>query len=211
MSFDTEMGFVFAAEGGEVNDPNDPGGHTKYGVTQAVYDSWRANNGAAQQSVGVIDRAEATRIYRALYWSPSGATACDRLARPKLAACTFDWGVNGGVERARRYLQHSVGADVDGEIGPRSEAAIASCIEVQACNTYLLMRAKHYWARCGLSTLFIRELKEAHLVPPEPSPSQRTYLNGWLARLRHLAVRLELTPHRLFAKGAHLNDAPPTL
>ena len=33
------------SEGGEVNHPNDPGGHTNHGVTQKTLDAWRKAHG----------------------------------------------------------------------------------------------------------------------------------------------------------------------
>ena len=45
--------FVLQWEGGYVNHPNDPGGATNKGVTQKVYDAWRAKNGLPAREVHV--------------------------------------------------------------------------------------------------------------------------------------------------------------
>ncbi len=41
-AFSESLPFVLRWEGGYVNHPNDPGGATNKGVTQKVYDGWRA-------------------------------------------------------------------------------------------------------------------------------------------------------------------------
>ncbi len=210
MSFDLALARVLAEEGGFADVAADPGGPTMRGVTQANYDAWRDKHGAPRRPVSESTIDEATRFYSEEYWAPSGGEPCDRLGKDKLALLTFDWGVNAGVGRAARYLQLVVGATVDGHIGPRTEAAIDGCDELAACGEYLIWRAKHYWARAARSTAFIRELKEARLMPPAPDIEARAFLNGWLGRLRRLAQQCGLEPHVLYAKGAHLRETPPT-
>ena len=45
MSFRAALPFVLRWEGGFVHHPDDPGGATNQGVTQRVYDAWRAAEG----------------------------------------------------------------------------------------------------------------------------------------------------------------------
>ena len=61
--------------------------------------------------------------------STATATGCRRPAptcRPPLALFHFDAAVNQGVAGAARMLQQAVGAEVDGEIGPLTLAAVAA-------------------------------------------------------------------------------------
>lgn len=70
------------------------------GVTQGVYDRWRASQGLPAQSVRHITRAEVEAIYWSNYWLKSG---CDQLP-PALAFVIFDVSVNHGVGRALGWL-----------------------------------------------------------------------------------------------------------
>jgi len=210
MTFDLALARVLAEEGDYSDRPSDPGGPTMRGVTQANYDAWRDKHGVPRRPVKESTIDEATRFYAEEYWAPSGGEVCERLGKDKLALLTFDWGVNAGVGRAARYLQQVVGATVDGDLGPKTEAAITACDEGQACAAYLVWRAKHYWARAARSALFVRELKEAKLVPPAPDVESRTFLGGWLARCRRLAKGCGFEPHALYAKGVHLRETPPS-
>lgn len=58
---------IRAFEGGFVNHPRDPGGATNFGVTQAVYDDYRASKKLAKRSVKSITEAEVDEIYLTRY------------------------------------------------------------------------------------------------------------------------------------------------
>lgn len=107
---------VLKYEGGYSNHPADPGGATMKGVTQAVYDAWRAKNNLSQQSVRNISDGELQAIYRRDYWDK--VRGDDLPAGVDLAV--FDFAVNSGVSRASKYLQAIVGVEQDGVIGPKT-------------------------------------------------------------------------------------------
>jgi lysozyme family protein len=113
---------VLIHEGGFVCDPQDPGGATCKGVTQAVYDDWRIGEGLEKRSVKLVNDYEVGKIYRSLYW--------DRICGDALPVgvdyCCFDFAVNSGPARAARYLQRAVGAFQDGDIGPATLASVNS-------------------------------------------------------------------------------------
>jgi lysozyme family protein len=110
------------------NDPDDPGGPTKFGIT---LNSWRGLGSHADLNEdGVIDAKDIMLIgdveekffYRNHYW------VFGKLESDQLAAKLFDIGVNLGPETATRYLQVALtacGSPVvaDGSIGPKTEAA----------------------------------------------------------------------------------------
>jgi lysozyme family protein len=97
--------FVLDYEGGYTLDPDDPGGATKFGISQKSY-----------PDLNILDLTldEAKQIYRRDFWQ---ACHCDDLPRP-LAIAVFDCAVNQGVGRATRILQKSLGVLDDGNIGP---------------------------------------------------------------------------------------------
>ncbi|KWT77357.1 glycosyl hydrolase 108 family protein [Candidatus Magnetominusculus xianensis] len=60
--------FVLDAEGGYVNDPDDPGGETKYGISKRAYPSL---------DIKSLTIEDAKRLYRRDYW---GRASCDALS-----------------------------------------------------------------------------------------------------------------------------------
>ncbi|RPI06584.1 MAG: hypothetical protein EHM71_11640, partial [Zetaproteobacteria bacterium] len=103
-AYQASLPFVLRWEGGYVDHPSDPGGRTNKGVTQGVYDRWRAQHGLPPRHVKLIEDAEVEAIYETGYWLPP---RCDLLHR-QLDLVQFDTAVNMGVGRAVRFLQAAV-------------------------------------------------------------------------------------------------------
>lgn len=111
-NFDACLARVLVYEGLYSNNPNDPGGATMRGVTQAVYDRYRANRGQPKTSVRGITDGELKAIYRNQYWDTIHADAL--AAGVDLAL--FDVSVNSGPGRAngwRSLVKGEAGADID--------------------------------------------------------------------------------------------------
>lgn len=121
-NFEPSLKWLGLSEGGYVNDPDDPGGATNRGVTQATYDAFRKRNGVATQSVRRITDEEVRQIYRRQYW--------DRVQGDELPSgvdyAVFDFAVNSGVSRAAKHLQAIVRVGQDGIIGEITLAAVAA-------------------------------------------------------------------------------------
>lgn len=111
MNFEQSFEKLIGHEGGYVNNPKDPGGETRYGVSKRSYpDEDIANL--------TLDRAKA--IYKRDYWDRA---QCDKLP-PALAFQVFDTAVNSGIGQATRFLQRAVGVADDGQVGPLTITAI---------------------------------------------------------------------------------------
>ena len=162
--FDASLPFILRWEGGFVDHPADRGGATNKGVTQRVYDGWRARQGEPPRSVRLIEDAEVHAIYEADYWVPP---RCDVLSGP-LDLVHFDTAVNMGPGRAVRFLQSAVRCPVDGDFGPGTEMAVASCDPGEALLAY-----------CDAREAFYRALVAK-------KPDQGVFLKGWLNRLEAL-------------------------
>lgn len=104
--------FVLKMEGGAEgeNDPNDPGGYTKFGISSKAYPNLDIKNLTVDQ---------AKEIYRNDYWN---ACRCDELPS-SLAISVFDTAVNQGTSKARRLLQVALGVIADGVIGEQTITA----------------------------------------------------------------------------------------
>lgn len=147
--FDAAMALVFAHEGGFVNDPADPGGATKYGITHGTLAAWRRRPVTVAE-VRAMTRAEARAIYRARYWRAIKADAMP----PAVALMVFDFAVNAGVSRAVKVLQRITGADVDGRVGPQTLASLDGRNVRLMLTAYAAARMAHYtalptWHRFG--------------------------------------------------------------
>lgn len=105
MDFDSACQFVIAEEGGYVNNPADPGGETKYGISKRAH----PDKNIAKLTVG-----DARQIYFEQYWLPC---KCDELP-PAIAMALFDSAVNAGPAQAIKWLQAAVHAAPDGILGP---------------------------------------------------------------------------------------------
>jgi lysozyme family protein len=140
MSYAKALRFVLQWEGGYVNDPADPGGATNCGITQAVYDAWRASAKQPKQPVRQITAGEVEAIYRAKYWD---ACRCGELPEP-VDLAVFDSAVNCGVSRACKWLQEAAGVLVDGEIGPKTIAAVKAADATVIAGRVAALRDAHY-------------------------------------------------------------------
>jgi lysozyme family protein len=118
-AFDKALAKTLAHEGGVSDHPADRGGLTKWGVTQAAYETWRAKTGQALRPVVEMTEAEMRAIYLDGYWFPAG---CDQLP-DELAEAVFDMAVNSGPARAVRTLQRVLGVTVYGVPGPETTSA----------------------------------------------------------------------------------------
>lgn len=111
MNFDQAFEKLIGHEGGYVNNPNDPGGETKYGVSKRAYPNVDIKN---------LTLDQAKDIYRRDYWNPVNCDAMPDAVRFDL----FDASVNSGNAQASKWLQQAAGVTADGKIGPRTLAAV---------------------------------------------------------------------------------------
>ena len=110
MDFDTAFTRLIGEEGGYVNDPQDPGGETNFGISKRAYPTEDIKNMTPER---------AKFLYKRDYW--------DRVRADELPAeirfDLFDVAVNGGVARAIKLLQGAVDETQDGILGPKTLAA----------------------------------------------------------------------------------------
>lgn len=97
-NFDKSIAFVLKWEGGYVNDPKDPGGETRFGISKRSY---------PMVDIVRLTVDKAKEIYRQDYWD---AMDCDEYEWP-LCLVIFDTAVNLGVGRCRRFVAALKGTD----------------------------------------------------------------------------------------------------
>ena len=112
-TFDDAFANTIGLEGGFVDNPADPGGATRYGVTERVARKW-GYTGPMQD----LPLATAQSIAKSEYWDPF---QCGQFT-PLVAVQVFDIAYNGGD--VVRWLQQASGAVVDGVLGPKTITAV---------------------------------------------------------------------------------------
>lgn len=144
---------IVAREGGYVNDPDDPGGATNFGVTVGTMKSLgldlNKDSRVDATDVRMLTRAQAQQIFVEHYFR-----------RPRLAelpepvqASVFDMYVNAGAN-AVKILQRLVArmgfaATADGVIGPQTLAAAqdaAAAAPDHLADAYGIARRNYYYA-----------------------------------------------------------------
>lgn len=144
---------IVAREGGYVNDPDDPGGATNFGVTigtmQSLEMDLNRDGRIDAADVRALTRAQAEQIFVEHYFRKPRLA---ELPEP-LQASVFDMYVNAGGN-AVKILQRLVSrmgfrtAD-DGVVGPMTIAAVADAAEAapdHLVDAYGIARRNYYYA-----------------------------------------------------------------
>jgi hypothetical protein len=101
--------FVLKKEGGYVNDPDDSGGATNFGITQFTYNNYLKSQNEALKNVKVIQQLEVEAIYYNNYWRKVG---CPTM-HPVFAVLAFDTAINHGPDRVKDFMKAANYADAD--------------------------------------------------------------------------------------------------
>jgi lysozyme family protein len=161
-TFPKALKAVLIHEGGYINHPKDPGGATMKGVTQRVYDGWRASQSQKPQPVKLITDKEVESIYRKQYWDavygddlPSGVDYV-----------VFDGAVNSGPIQSVKWLQRALGDAYDGEIDGDIGVATLAAVNTNSDNDALVDEI------CDRRMTFLQSLK-----------TWSTFGRGWTSRV----------------------------
>ena len=168
-TFDEIIEVVLEHEGGYVDDPDDRGGATNWGVTQAVYENFVGYK-CDKEEIKNMDEETAKEIYHEKFWKPSRA---DKLPA-EVRETYFDMVVNHGQGGAVKILQQACNnkrkpdnyIDVDGGIGPNTIRAAKNLKnwELQ------VERSGYYW------NLVFKGSKYTQRT------SQVKFIRGWIRR-----------------------------
>jgi len=187
---------IVAREGGFVNDPDDPGGATNFGVTIHTLRRLRPGQQIGVNDVRALTREDAIGIYIEHYFN-----------RPRIAelpeplwATVFDMYVNAGANAVRilqrLFVQMGLEIAVDGVIGPQTIAAAHRAHEMAPAHlvdAYGIARRDYYYSLA------------------DRRPASRKYARrrdggkgGWIRRAEEfIAPRFHLSDadHRARTKG----------
>jgi lysozyme family protein len=164
---------VLNYEGGYANDPVDRGGETNRGITIGALNKAKSQ-GLVSQSVTIksltADLESVRRIYSVNYYK---AGKCDQMPHPLAFAC-FDACVNHGLGGGGQLLQKTLVSlgfpvAVDGAVGPKTLAALSSCL-----GKFTAIR---------IAEMYNDKREARYLGIVSSNPSQKKFLKGWLNRL----------------------------
>jgi lysozyme family protein len=145
---------IVMREGGFVDDPDDPGGATKHGVTigtmRGLGLDLDRDGDVDREDVRALTRDQAIDIFIRDYFEKPRIA----LLPEAIQASVFDMQVNAGAEAVRilqRLLTRSgFPAGADGRIGPRTAAAAAAAADAlgtaELADAYGIARRDYYYA-----------------------------------------------------------------
>lgn len=114
MNFDAAFDLLLKHEGGYSDHAADPGGKTRFGITEAV-----AREVGYRGDMRELPLDLAKRIYKDKYWDTVKAEQLPAAVRYPV----FDAAVNSGPGQSVKWLQRALGVKDDGVIGPQTTAA----------------------------------------------------------------------------------------
>ena len=181
------MTFTEPWEGGFIDDPIDPGGATKYGISLRFLRSLAPELGDVDgdgdvdaDDILALTPERARKLYRGHFWDPLGLDHTHVL----LALPLFDAAVNMGRRRAVTIFQETIRdlghpVAVDGVLGPRTREgalAVLATRHREIGDRFCLRRCEHYSDIVEANTKLSR------------------FMRGWVNRTTALAeaVREEL-------------------
>jgi lysozyme family protein len=146
---------IIAREGGAkvVNDPVDPGGCTKYGISARAYPNL---------DIPSLTYEDAKKIYLQDYLIAPGF---HQIIDPSVREAVVDFAVHSGVATAVKQLQRLLNLTQDGKCGPATLNAINAMPPDQLKKALII-------ARC---TFLVRQV--------ERTPSKLKFLTGWISRV----------------------------
>jgi lysozyme family protein len=176
-------------EGGLVDDPNDPGGLTNFGITQRLVDELKL-----QIDVRSMQRSDAIVFYATWFWN---FYRCGLLSDQVVATKVFDMLVNvtdhavAMVQSALNQLYQGQVVVVDGKLGEQTAAAINRIPGSIQMQRFLL--------------LIKQQQRAFYLEQIAKRPSDKEFISGWLRR----AYWPYFANHRLWPYLPQPGEMPP--
>ena len=137
MNFLTAFDKLLKHEGGYSDHAADPGGKTRYGITEAV-----AREVGYRGDMRELPLELAQRIYKERYWDAVQAESLP----PDVRYIVFDGAVNSGVAQSSKWLQRACGVHDDGVIGPVTIRA-ASTLHAEGLKRRILAQRLRFMAK----------------------------------------------------------------
>ena len=168
---------ILVREGGFVNHPDDKGGPTNHGVTQATLSEYLQRD-ASVQDVKDLDIDTARDIYKKRYYQ---GPKIDRLPE-SIQPFVFDCAINHGSRRAIKFVQKVCNESGFGQLSEDGLMGAKTATGADQC-----CKEMGKWM---LLTL-IQERKQFYLEIVVNNPRQKTFLKGWMNRANSFLENLK--------------------
>lgn len=169
IDFDDIVAFTIGREKGLVDDPLDPGGRTKYGITQRRLIAERKTH-PDWNLPALVDHLNPLQVKMIYLFGEWEDIRGDELPGP-IALLLFEHAVNAGSSIAIRLLQQALSVPVDGIMGPVTATATRRTPIKSLCEEYSARRACYYGALDNLQDRFglgwMRRLLRAYTISIE--------------------------------------------
>lgn len=165
---DEQVNTILSHEGGFVNDPDDRGGATNFGITQQTYSAWLGRP-ASIHEVQAMKIETAKEIYLSNYYYAPRINGFPEEIQPQV----FDCSVNHGARRAIKFVQTVCNLSgfgpivVDGVNGP---------------NTMNTAKKANDAMGIYFNNAIADERIDFYHRIVKSNPSQEKFLKGWLKR-----------------------------
>lgn len=158
-NFELAFAFVLGNEGGLEENPKDPGGITKYGLSLRFMRELDPNFTA--DDIRNLSIAQAQKVYEENFWLPIYA----EIVAQKICNYIFDMGVNQSPAEACKLTQRALRTTaVDGVFGDKTLAAVNAFDPELLINRMIAQRTSFYY----------------ELVAEKPALAP--FLSGWIRR-----------------------------
>jgi lysozyme family protein len=165
--FEHALPVIMRHEGGYCNNPNDPGGPTKYGISlrwlkaQGLFGDINHDLRVDIKDIIALTPETAGAFYRVQWWDRYGY---GRFPNQIIATKLIDTAINVGAPKAHRIAQEAAGCVVDGILGPNTVHAINVGLEPVFINRFRDLQAAYY-----------RNIAQNN-------PKLAGFLDGWMKR-----------------------------
>lgn len=157
-TFEECIEVILKHEGGYVNDPDDLGGETKFGITKRTFPNEDIKN---------LTKERAIFLYKKFFWDKFKIEQYPLSLRLSM----FDMSVNMGNKNAIKVLQRSLGVKDDGIAGA---ITLGKLDEIEFVSEFIgnltMFRVKYY------ITFAIK------------NPRNTKFLNGWISRTHDILL-----------------------
>ncbi len=144
---------IVAREGGYVDDPDDPGGATNFGVTigtlRRLGHDLTGDGRVDRDDVRALTQAQAVAIFVQYYFERPQIGALPQVLQPSVFDMYVNTGANAVKVLQRLFNDMRIEVDVDGVIGPQTIAAAQQAFEAapdHLANAYGIARRNYYYA-----------------------------------------------------------------